>query len=246
MLHSEGQNCEMPVNNSFSPYTDFRRSVFSSSSELYQQNTSFSGLTGSFKNYDCSFQESDTGTSNSDSVYEQLGNDVGVVTNGSRDNESDEVSREGFLPSCRKSVPSTGTVGQEDSMVYPACRKLTMCSTPSGYGTDNQCFGPASDFTKHNYNGGALYPASFHRQNPAYPMFAADTFNMGQMYYHGQMSPAIGHSPPGLMPMGCVQQGPGAAFYPHGSNICVYLCNRDLWSKFYQHTCEMIITKQGR
>ncbi|XP_060085944.1 T-box protein H15-like [Ylistrum balloti] len=27
---------------------------------------------------------------------------------------------------------------------------------------------------------------------------------------------------------------------------CVYLCNRDLWSKFHAHTTEMIITKQGR
>ncbi|ESO86062.1 hypothetical protein LOTGIDRAFT_129911, partial [Lottia gigantea] len=34
----------------------------------------------------------------------------------------------------------------------------------------------------------------------------------------------------------------------HGSagKVCVYLCNRELWVKFHQHTCEMIITKQGR
>ena len=31
-----------------------------------------------------------------------------------------------------------------------------------------------------------------------------------------------------------------------GSPACVFLCNRSLWVKFYQHTTEMIITKQGR
>lgn len=37
------------------------------------------------------------------------------------------------------------------------------------------------------------------------------------------------------------------AFTPNNSTkACVFLCNRDLWSKFHTHTCEMIITKQGR
>lgn len=33
---------------------------------------------------------------------------------------------------------------------------------------------------------------------------------------------------------------------PQPRQVCVYLCNRELWLKFHQHTTEMIITKQGR
>ena len=33
---------------------------------------------------------------------------------------------------------------------------------------------------------------------------------------------------------------------PNQRQVCVYLCNRELWMKFHQHTTEMIITKQGR
>ncbi|XP_021355486.1 T-box brain protein 1-like [Mizuhopecten yessoensis] len=31
-----------------------------------------------------------------------------------------------------------------------------------------------------------------------------------------------------------------------GEKVSVYLCNRELWTKFHAHTTEMIITKQGR
>ena len=34
--------------------------------------------------------------------------------------------------------------------------------------------------------------------------------------------------------------------FPPPSKAAVYLCNRELWSKFHQHQTEMIITKQGR
>lgn len=245
MLRSEGLNCEMPVNNSFPAYTDFRRNVFPTTSDLYQSNSQNYSVSGNIKNYDCGFQTPDSGdgSSENDVVYEQLGGDVGAgnVGTGSRGNEVEDIHRDGYLSACRKQGVSSGNVDQEDPMVYPSCRKFPVPSQYAG----PQGFGSAADFTKHaGYGGGALYPTSLHRQNPAYPIFS-DSFNVGQMYYHGQMSPAIGHSPPGLMPMGCMQPGAGAGFYPHGS-ICVYLCNRDLWSKFYQHTCEMIITKQGR
>lgn len=33
---------------------------------------------------------------------------------------------------------------------------------------------------------------------------------------------------------------------PAQRQVCVYLCNRELWVKFHQHMTEMIITKQGR
>ena len=32
----------------------------------------------------------------------------------------------------------------------------------------------------------------------------------------------------------------------HLSKACVFLCNRELWSKFHAHETEMIVTKQGR
>ena len=32
----------------------------------------------------------------------------------------------------------------------------------------------------------------------------------------------------------------------HASKACVFLCNRELWSKFHAHETEMIVTKQGR
>ena len=33
---------------------------------------------------------------------------------------------------------------------------------------------------------------------------------------------------------------------PHGGKAGVFLCNRELWSKFHVHETEMIVTKQGR
>ena len=246
MLRSEGLNCEMPVNNSFPQYADFRRNVFStSSSDYYQTNgASYSGVNGNFKNFECGFQATDVGSSSAenDVVYEQLNGEVGAGTVGAtnRNSDTDDAHRNGYLSSCRKTSTASGNADQEDSLVYPACRKF-----PAQYSPGLQGFGAGTDFTKHpGYGSGGLYQASFPRQSPSYPMFP-DSLNVGQVYYHGQMSPAIGHSPPGLMSMGCMQPGAGTGFYPHGS-ICVYLCNRELWSKFYQHTCEMIITKQGR
>lgn len=241
MLRSEGLNCEMTVNNSFLPYTEFRRSGFSSSGDLFPSNNTgtYSELGANFKNFECGYQgaELSNDTSDNEVVYEQLGSDVGVVGAGSRATDTNDIPRESYLSACRKSAAQTGTLEHEDTLSY---RKYNMPQY-----TGSQCYGSASEFNKHAYTGGAaLYSTSFHRQNSSFPMFS-DSFNANPMYYHGQMSPALGHSPPGLMSMGCMQPGPGAGFYPHGS-ICVYLCNRDLWAKFYQHTCEMIITKQGR
>lgn len=43
-----------------------------------------------------------------------------------------------------------------------------------------------------------------------------------------------GGPPPPAMPM------------PGQSKAAVFLCNRELWTRFHQHTTEMIVTKQGR
>ncbi|XP_052761708.1 eomesodermin homolog [Mya arenaria] len=247
MIRQEGLNCEMPVNNSFSPFSDLRRAIYQTSGESYpSSNGGYQGVAANIHKYDCSFQTGDDGAVGDQGVvYEQLGAEGNLVPTAGREHEADEPQQREDLMSCRKPI----TVGKEDHMILPACRKYPMFNHPSQYPVGIQNFGPSGpEYGKSAFTGGgALYPSTFQRQNPAYsmPMYT-DSFGMGQHYYHGgQMSPALGHSPPGLMPMGCVQPGPGAGFYPHNS-VCVYLCNRDLWSKFHQHTCEMIITKQGR
>ena len=85
------------------------------------------------------------------------------------------------------------------------------------------------------YNGQMPYPAS----TPTVVSSRADNpYTSSSATAQGGMMPGVtAHSQP--------QQngnfGSGSA-----APACVYLCNRELWVKFYQHTTEMIITKQGR
>ncbi|XP_053381750.1 T-box transcription factor T-like [Mercenaria mercenaria] len=240
MLRSEGLNCEIPVNNSFSPYSDVRRNGVTQS-DNFQDCSGYTNVPTTFKGYDCSYSNPDAGNVESEyNVYETLGDENNVGTTNSESNEEDGIRND--FNSCRKAPGNIQT--QNQVMDYPSCRKFSVISQAAQYASIPNFATGNGDYAKPAYGNSVTYPTTFHRQNPAYQMYS-DAFNVGQMYYHGQMSPAIGHSPPGLMPLGCVQPNPAAGFYPHGS-ICVYLCNRDLWAKFHQHTCEMIITKQGR
>jgi hypothetical protein len=55
----------------------------------------------------------------------------------------------------------------------------------------------------------------------------------------GTPSVSPGLAPPEVTP-------PGSRYSPTNRGASVYLCNRDLWTRFHAHTTEMIITKQGR
>lgn len=50
----------------------------------------------------------------------------------------------------------------------------------------------------------------------------------------------------GMQPYGLPPPQPTAQTVPQQNKASVYLCNRQLWLRFHQHTTEMIITKQGR
>ena len=247
MLRSEGLSCEMPVNNSFPPYSDFRRTVFSNSGENFQStgNGQYHGLGENVSRYDCTFSQPEDGElQDNNVVYEQLSSgDTDLLPTHARDLGVEDAANTGRddMLSCRKQ----NNAGKEEQMIFPPCRKYPLFPPPPPqYSSGIQTYS-GQDYGKPTYTGGgALYPSSFQRQSHAYPVaMYGPEFHMGHGYYHGgQISPALGHSPPGVMGMG----GPGGhGFYPHNS-VCVYLCNRDLWSKFHQHTCEMIITKQGR
>ncbi|KAH3713117.1 hypothetical protein DPMN_072883 [Dreissena polymorpha] len=249
MLRSEGINCEIPMNNSFSTYTDLRR--YSTSVDSYTGHSGYNSISPNFKSYECNYQSaSDSGVANSDAVYEQIGSGGSVAASQIvREPEEDDgqSAHDEFL-SFRKQSAAVSQVGKEEHPTYAACKKYPMFPQKSQYSLGFQNFASGPDYSKHGYNGGsALYPVPFQRQSAVYtmPMYP-ESFGANQPYYHGAMSPAIGHSPPGMLPMGCVPGMPGGmGFYPQGS-VCVYLCNRELWAKFHQHTCEMIITKQGR
>ena len=240
MLRSEGLNCEMPVNNSFSSYTDIRRSGVSQN-DSFQDCSGYSSVPATLKGYECSYSNPDAGSVDTDyNVYETLGEENNVGTQNGEANEEDNVRDD--YNSCRK--PPGNNHQQNQLLDYSSCRKFSVISQAAQYASIPNFSTGNGEYTKSVYGNNVSYPTPFHRQSPAYQMYS-DAFNVGPMYYHGQMSPAIGHSAPGLMPLGCVPPNPATSFYPHGS-ICVYLCNRDLWAKFHQHTCEMIITKQGR
>ncbi|KAL4218286.1 T-box brain protein 1 [Mactra antiquata] len=244
MLRPEGLSCEMPVNNSFAPYTDLRRPGYNNSDGNVDCATTdgFSGVPTTFKGYECSYSNPDVDESADAEygVFEQLGE--ANNSNGQTGENQDDGGIDGNeYPIYRKSVGLTSL--QNPQVDYPSCRKMAILPQTPPYQAIQNFNTVGGEYVKPSYGQNAPYP-TYHRQNPAYQVYP-DTFNMGPMYYHTQMSPSIAHSPPGIMPFGCVQQNPGAVFYPHGS-VCVYLCNRDLWSKFHQHTCEMIITKQGR
>ena len=66
-----------------------------------------------------------------------------------------------------------------------------------------------------------------------------------QMPPSGAPPPAIGA--PTLSPsQPLVDNSSGPGYSSNGHGAAVYLCNRDLWTRFHTHTTEMIITKQGR
>jgi hypothetical protein len=240
MLRSEGLNCEMPLNNSFSTYSDVRRSG-DGHADSFPDCSGYASVPSTFKGYDCSYSNPDAGNVDSEyNVYETLGENNTVGTSNEEASEEENIRND--YSSCRK--PAGNIQAQNQIMDYQSCRKFSVISQAAQYASIPNFHTGNGEYAKSVYGNNVTYPTPFHRQNPAYQMYS-DAFNVGQMYYHGQMSSAIGHSPPGLMPLGCVQPSPAAGFYPHGS-ICVYLCNRDLWTKFHQHTCEMIITKQGR
>ena len=223
MIRSEVLSCELSNVASFSPYDDPRKNTYGESVEHENLYSDCSGQFGdaSFKCYDGKFQNSDGRTVDSEINCSQIKEDTADEI------EEDEPDRNEFL-ACQKS-PLQGP----QSVQYSALQTLAPGYLPS----------PNCEYAKQPYGNSGYYPGPFQRYPNSYPTYQ-DSVNMGPMYYHGQMSPALGHSPPGLLPMGCMQASHPGMFST--GNICVYLCNRDLWAKFHTHTCEMIITKQGR
>ena len=74
---------------------------------------------------------------------------------------------------------------------------------------------------------------------PAHP-YSGSHHSMGAMGVYGGGQPEPQVTIGGLSPTAVAQ------FPSRPGKACVYLCNRDLWLRFHSHTCEMIITKQGR
>ena len=88
-----------------------------------------------------------------------------------------------------------------------------------------------------------------------YQSYQAQPRDQGNMmYYSGSYAPVQqAQSPPQgqQMPLNngsCMspqgQENGQSRFQPN--KACIHLCNSELWSRFHQHTTEMIITKQGR
>ncbi|CAH1775723.1 unnamed protein product [Owenia fusiformis] len=95
---------------------------------------------------------------------------------------------------------------------------------------------------------------AYHVQNQNGSMYQSPASSMPT-----QSQMQVLHSQQQADPMAYTQNRSDYAMYPQTDNFsvpeestyparkaCVYLCNRDIWSKFHQHTTEMIITKQGR
>ena len=230
MLRSEVLNCELSDVASFSPYPESRKINYGENLQnenIYSDCTEGQFENSTYKCFDGKFQSANGRTA---SV-----SDVGCdrPEEDTEDVAENENERNNEFPACQKTAPpfSAGT-----GMSYPALQNL-----PPGY------ISHQNEYTKPPHANSVYYPGSFARYPANNYQPYQESLNMGQLYYHGQMSPAVGHSPPGLFPMGpmgCMQPTP-TGMYSSGS-VCVYLCNRDLWSKFHAHTCEMIITKQGR
>ena len=224
MIRSEVLSCELSNVGSFSPYQDSRKPVYG---QNLQNEHVYSDCGGQFQNtgfksFDGKYQNANGRTLDSEAGCTQIKEDS---SDEIRDDETEQID----YPACQKGTHLSGSQGVQ----YTALQTLA-----PGYMGPHTC-----DYNKQPYGNASYYPGPFQRYPNSHPTYQ-DTVNVGQLYYHGQMSPALAHSPPGLLPMGCMQPSP-AGMYNTG-NVCVYLCNRDLWSKFHVHTCEMIITKQGR
>ena len=223
MIRSDVLSCELTNVGSFSPYQDPRKHVYeqNSPSDSIYSDCGAHYPTNGYKTFEEKYQSSNVRAIEADGSCAQIKED-------SSDEIRDDEAEQTDYPSCQKGAQISGSHG----MQYTALQTLV-----PGYATPQ-----SSNYAKPPYGSAGYYPGPFQRYHnyPGYP----ETGNVGHLYYHGQMSPAMGHSPPGLLPMGCMQPSQVGMFST--GNICVYLCNRDLWAKFHAHTCEMIITKQGR
>ena len=229
MLRSEVLNCELSDVASFSPFPESRKINYGENLQnehIYSDCGEGQFENSTYKCFDGKYQSVNGRTaSGSDIGCDRLEEDTDEIA----ENESDSNNE---FPACQKTAPFSGGTGIQ----YPALQTLA-----PGY------ISAQNEYSKPPYGNGAYHPGSFPRYPANNYQSYQDSLNVGQLYYHGQMSPALGHSPPGLFamgPMGCMQPTPTGMF--NSGSVCVYLCNRDLWSKFHVHTCEMIITKQGR
>ena len=83
----------------------------------------------------------------------------------------------------------------------------------------------------------------YNPHSTSYPGPAPEVYDRPTTDLYGPSSaydgpPAASHGGSPLYGSGERSAGSGRA--------CVFLCNRDMWVKFHEHTTEMIITKQGR
>ncbi|CAG2206319.1 TBR1 [Mytilus edulis] len=83
-----------------------------------------------------------------------------------------------------------------------------------------------------------------HHQYQQYSGYETVPYYPPPQSYDPASPPAqCGGMPPSIQNMSCLSP---PQQMPPQRQVCVYLCNRELWVKFHQHTTEMIITKQGR
>ena len=117
-----------------------------------------------------------------------------------------------------------GDLGQDVTQGYPSH------VYPGQYGTSPYGTAPTG---QNVYSSHMQYPTA----TPTIASSGTVPYSASSPTSHGEMMPGgpgnTAHSQP---------QQNGSSPAP----ACVYLCNRELWVKFYQHTTEMIITKQGR
>ncbi|XP_062576802.1 T-box protein 1-like isoform X2 [Saccostrea cucullata] len=203
----------------FNRYNDQQGDIYDAQSESCHTSESQFPILSTLKPYYCQDYLSQDTVQESTSPISQYGQHP--LDNHSRDKNFDEP--DSINPVSTGYTPPREGPAASYACLQPVVSQTRMSDTPYSL--------PYSQNDSYGYEVDPMHYYS----NPMYT----------QPSQHQPVSSPIHMPPPNSEAV--VAPLPSTASIPSNSfNPCIYLCNRELWIKFHQHTTEMIITKQGR
>ncbi|KAK2162606.1 hypothetical protein LSH36_95g03044 [Paralvinella palmiformis] len=140
-------------------------------------------------------------------------------------------------PMSETSVPSGPSMGLMPLVGYPKNGQYRQI--PAELAQNSQIYQPARHMVDSQ-----LYPDQLHSGYPQQGYGPPSEIHHGGLSHlntdHNVSTTSL--SPSDVPLVGTSPSYPSTQM----SKASVYLCNRDLWTRFHAHTTEMIITKQGR
>ncbi|XP_061181112.1 uncharacterized protein LOC133189726 [Saccostrea echinata] len=203
----------------FNRYSDQQGDIYDAQSESCHTSESQFPILSTLKPYYCQDYLPQDTVQESTSPITQYGQHP--LDNQSRDKNFDEP--DSINPVSTGYTPPREGPGASYACLQPVVSQTRMSDTPYSL--------PYSQNDSYGYEVDPMHYYS----NPMYTQPSQHQPTSSPLHMPPSNSEAV------VAPMQSTASIPSNSFNP-----CIYLCNRELWIKFHQHTTEMIITKQGR